>query len=370
LPAKLLGKIIGRIILLFSKNNSQLFFLFPFYHTGGAEKVHCEIVKCFAAQKPWVFFTGVSADKKFKEEFKKNARCFYLPHLFFYFYPVILAAIINHYKNPTVLGANNSLLYLLTANLKNQVKKIDLIHALDDKNRQIIINYTAAMDQRVVISSNTREELAKLYQKNNLDPKFIKRVAVIENKVKIPESFPAPRNNRRLKALYVGRKSEEKRVYLLENLAKICQDLNLPIDFIFIGYPTADGKIEPNTCFPGLLLNQEEINNYYQISDLLLLSSAREGFPLVIMEAMAYGVVPLATNVGGISLYLKNGYNGFLIDNSPAEIEIINNFLKKIKELIVDRENLKKLSGNCYDYARKNFNSNDFCQKYQQIINN
>ena len=42
---------------------------FPFYHTGGAEKVHLNIVKALAPQNVCVVFTLNSATENFKTEF-------------------------------------------------------------------------------------------------------------------------------------------------------------------------------------------------------------------------------------------------------------------------------------------------------------
>jgi glycosyltransferase involved in cell wall biosynthesis len=47
-------------------------------------------------------------------------------------------------------------------------------------------------------------------------------------------------------------------------------------------------------------------------ADVLLLPSQLESFGLVALEAMACGVVPVATNVGGLPELVTHGRNGFL----------------------------------------------------------
>ncbi len=49
-------------------------------------------------------------------------------------------------------------------------------------------------------------------------------------------------------------------------------------------------------------------------ADLLLLPSAHESFGLVALEAMACGVIPLATARGGVGEFVQDGINGFLRD--------------------------------------------------------
>ena len=53
-----------------------------------------------------------------------------------------------------------------------------------------------------------------------------------------------------------------------------------------------------------------EINNYYRQTHLLLLPSSSEGWPKVLSEAMAYGVVPLASTTSNIPLLLSKAQTG------------------------------------------------------------
>jgi len=73
-----------------------------------------------------------------------------------------------------------------------------------------------------------------------------------------------------------------------------------------------DGKVE----FLGHVDNLEDI---LPVADLLLLPSLHESFGLVALEAMACGVIPLATNQGGAGEFIQDGLNGFLRD--PQDIE-------------------------------------------------
>jgi glycosyltransferase involved in cell wall biosynthesis len=64
-----------------------------------------------------------------------------------------------------------------------------------------------------------------------------------------------------------------------------------------------------------LLLGRRE--NVYEIlksADVFLLTSAREGMPNVIMEAMLAGLPVVATRVGGVPDLIENGVHGYLHD--------------------------------------------------------
>ncbi len=56
----------------------------------------------------------------------------------------------------------------------------------------------------------------------------------------------------------------------------------------------------------------DELQGVLPAADVLLLPSLHESFGLVALEAMACGVVPVATNVGGAAEFVQDGVNGFL----------------------------------------------------------
>ena len=59
---------------------------------------------------------------------------------------------------------------------------------------------------------------------------------------------------------------------------------------------------------------QSEIKELLKFCDIYLCSSVSESSPLAVWEAMAMGKPVVSTNVGDVSLYVKDGINGFVID--------------------------------------------------------
>ncbi|HUV13148.1 MAG TPA: glycosyltransferase family 4 protein, partial [Acidobacteriota bacterium] len=58
---------------------------------------------------------------------------------------------------------------------------------------------------------------------------------------------------------------------------------------------------------------------YYKDADVFLLLSRWEGVPLAILEAMAYGNIVVATDVGGVSEIVEDGTTGFLVDATQPD---------------------------------------------------
>jgi UDP-glucose:(heptosyl)LPS alpha-1,3-glucosyltransferase len=65
---------------------------------------------------------------------------------------------------------------------------------------------------------------------------------------------------------------------------------------------------------------RSDLPKIYPAADAFLLPTLYETFALVCLEAMASGVPVVASPVGGIEDYLRDGENGFHIHTDPAEI--------------------------------------------------
>lgn len=67
--------------------------------------------------------------------------------------------------------------------------------------------------------------------------------------------------------------------------------------------------------------HRNDVFDVLRAFDVLVLSSDHEGLPMVLLEAMALGVVVVARAVGGIPEVIRNGVNGVLVDSSdPAAL--------------------------------------------------
>ena len=72
--------------------------------------------------------------------------------------------------------------------------------------------------------------------------------------------------------------------------------------------------------------------------DLLAVDSNYEGLPMVIIEAMSFGKPVVASNVGGISEIVRNGTNGYVVENSAKT------FAMRIREILQNEEKYEAFS--------------------------
>lgn len=366
----------GRLFswLLPAKNRSGLFFFFPFCHIGGAERVHADIVACFDPERPWVFFCKWSPRPAVLQSlFARSARVFNWRLRLKYSYPLsvwIMAGVVNRHPNAVVFGCNTLFFYKMLPYLAAHVRVVDLLHAFGGGAEDFSLPVVQRIDARVVITPQTRDDLIMQYRRNGVDESYASRIEIIENRVDIPPVCPEKTSSEKLDILFVGRDSAEKRVHIAGRVAALCAARGVPVTLTMVG-DVLGGVAEidrPQCTFTGEVTDQEQLRGLYQRAHLLLLTSSREGFPLVIMEAMAQGAVPLVTDVGGIALHLQTGVNGLLVENSADEDLIAEAMCAAIEKLAGDRVGLANLSGRAYAYARENFGGERFCRRYRSIL--
>lgn len=128
-----------------------------------------------------------------------------------------------------------------------------------------------------------------------------------------------------VRLLYVGRVEEAKGIGRAVEVIRCLHQRGIPIRLDVIG----DGLQRPHNeraaaDLEGIVHFHGEkprhaINEFYARAHFLLLSSASEGWPKVISEGMAYGVVPIVSDVGSIRTALSELKVGAVIPVSDIE---------------------------------------------------
>jgi len=118
-------------------------------------------------------------------------------------------------------------------------------------------------------------------------------------------------------------------------------------------------KLERNVLFIGPRLDIPELLKTF---DLYVLPSLWEGFPMVLLEAMAAGCPIIATNVGGVSKAIKHGFNGSLVEpKNPQKLE------KEIIRLLSTPLLLQNYRKNGHDSFVNYFSSGIMASSYEKL---
>jgi glycosyltransferase involved in cell wall biosynthesis len=227
----------------------------------------------------------------------------------------------------------------------------------------------------VTVSESVRQNLIKRYKVPE------NRVRTIRNAVRFRKADPAaveklkkefPKQPHQLFLLCVGRFEKQKahmdlvhaaallpenyrnrmRIFLagegeLENALKNeIRKKDLEKNFIFLGY-------------------RQDIPEWLQVADALVLPSLWEGLPRVVIEAFYSGKTALATNIPETSEIVENGSNGILVP--PKDPEAMSQAFKKMMD---EPETLKRYAAKALETGRSfSFESmiEKYCAVYQEL---
>jgi len=106
------------------------------------------------------------------------------------------------------------------------------------------------------------------------------------------------------------------------------------------------------------------VNALQRSSAVIIQKSIREGFGLTVTEALWKGTPVVASNVGGISLQIKNGENGFLIE--PYDTK---GFAKRIMEILQNPELAEEIGRAGKEVVRRNFLITRLLSDYLDLLN-
>jgi glycosyltransferase involved in cell wall biosynthesis len=149
--------------------------------------------------------------------------------------------------------------------------------------------------------------------------------------------------------LFVGRFHPIKGLKYLVEAASIIKKQGHDFRLILVGDGEERKIIEDRAEMLGLKDNImitgkvpfEKVQEYMVASDVFVLPSISEGFPNVILEAMAARLPIIATNIGGLSEIMQDGVNGYLVEPKNS-----GQIADKISYLIQNESVMLKMSEN------------------------
>lgn len=240
-----------------------------------------------------------------------------------YFYPDGVAACIlsKVFKKKLVITARGSDI--------NYLPKFTLPRKLilwAENNCNAIITVSTALKDNLILLGANREKISVLRNGVNLD------VFKPKDRTKIP--LPVIKTKKCL--LSAGNLIESKGHHIVidalqhltncsliilgtgkleTKLKNLCEDLNVTERVIFTGE-----------------VSHDEMLNYYNLADILVLASSREGMANVILESIACGTPVVAYDTGGASEIIKTDASGKLVPvrSTMPFVDAITNLLENL----------------------------------------
>ena len=177
------------------------------------------------------------------------------------------------------------------------------------------------------------------------------KLVVITNPITIPyiEEYEKILSYKRKEIIYVGRIDyNQKRVYRVIEVWKLLEKKYPDWTLIIIGDGEEKSKLEEQSFQLGLKrIVFEGFKNpleYYKYASLLILTSEYEGFPLVIPEGMAWGVVPCVYgSYSAVYDIVKDDVNGIIIEPQKDEFDA-ENMAERMSLLMCDNVRLKLMA--------------------------
>ncbi|MCL5125555.1 MAG: glycosyltransferase [Deltaproteobacteria bacterium] len=225
------------------------------------------------------------------------------------------------------------------------------------KQEQQFESFLWRFSDRLICNANALK--AHVIKRHGVDPK---RVAVAPNGVDI--NFFSPDRSRldpHPTVVYIGRLVKEKDPLTLIEAFSLLRELVPDTRLIMIGQGYLRAKVQRKIATSGvkdhiqLISGANDVRPFLRQGWLLVLPSISEGFPQVIIEAMACGLPVVATAVGGAPEIIEHGVNGLLVQpRSPellaqsmasllSDLEMRNSMGRMAREIVTQRFSLQNV---------------------------
>ncbi len=346
-------KIIFFFIYFYAKSRkAKYFFFFPRMGLGGADKMQIHLCNSLQDNIILIFDKANKKDICYLDRLNQNINFFCIyQYIENDIYRLILTKIIIYLlknKEKIIFGANSTYFYNLLPHIPKHTICGDRVPALGggieiyaskvkDRLNIRFLTYNKMKNDAYIKTTNNAQKQIVLYAQTSW--KIEKKIKNINNKIKV---------------IYTGRNSSEKRIHLIQIIADKVFEKKLNIQFELIGDMPQEYQTK-NIKITSTISNESELMKKVKEADVFLLLSEREGIPISIIEASTKGIVPICTNVGGISEKFIDKKNAFLIDNSLTEDEMIHEVISILEYIDKNRNFLATMSSQVIELAESEF---------------
>lgn len=234
--------------------------------------------------------------------------------------------------------------------------RTDCIIAVSDETRDYLVKQVGQPSENIVVLKNgidinhllsTKDtEVSQINSilKSNPDARFIVNVSALTE----------VKDHATLLRAFKFLKDKFENAYLLLvgdghlrlDLQKLALSLDIDKDVIFMG-------------------ERHDISAILNKCDIFVLSSRNEGHPISLLEAMSMGVVPVATDVGGIPELIENTVNGLTVP--PGEPSLLADAIKIALE---NKDLYHEWSAKSQEIVFSEYTAEIMAKKHEEIYSN
>ncbi|MGC8605656.1 MAG: glycosyltransferase [Desulfomonilaceae bacterium] len=233
------------------------------------------------------------------------------------------------------------------------------------KQEQQFESFLWRFTDRLICNANALR--THVIKKHGVDPK---KVAVAPNGVDTNYFTPdSSSRDPKPTVVFIGRLVEQKDPFTLIEAFILLRKLVLDARLILIGQGYLNSKIKQKVAESGLeqhielIPGSSDIRPFLRRGWLLTLPSISEGFPQVIIEAMACGLPVVATSVGGVPEIIEHGVNGLLVQpRSPKSLA------QSMASLLLDDETRNLMGARARELTIERFSLEHIVKMTEEII--
>jgi D-inositol-3-phosphate glycosyltransferase len=214
-------------------------------------------------------------------------------------------------KNAVGVGVNEPALRIMAE--RELVRDCHRIIAATEKGKEEMVSYYGASPEKIsVIPCGVNLELFRHLDKEEARRNlgfngdniilFVGRIDPLKGIDRLLMALPKLDTRRKLKLLVIGGGEDSQPE--VESLQRLSRSLHIQDSVTFAG-----------------IVDQKELPLYYSAADVCVIPSYYESFGLVALESLACGTPIVATRVGGIESVVRQGQNGYMVeDNAPLRL--------------------------------------------------
>lgn len=284
--------------------------------------------------------------------------------------------VVHVHLSPIILFCINAILFnhkpVYMETLHNEVDRIDNSNKIKRWLKHLV--YHMANVKIITISDKNACEFERVYGRkcDTLIYNGRKKVEPSQNFEKVKAEVESyKKDSETLVVTHIARCAGQKNQdVLIDGFNKVMADgKNVILLIIGNGFDSERGqklkaKANVNIHFLG---EKHDVQDYLMCSDAFCLSSLYEGMPITLIEALAYGCIPLSTPVSGVTDLVIDGKNGFVSKDFTQEsyIAMLNKYFEQrhcvdkngLMELYDNKLSIEACTDSYYEFYRECINA-------------